>query len=59
MVEGVHNTVNRGTVLHTQYGSHWNMLKGGWRYRGKVRYGNCSGILSYLFKAIWFVFKCS
>ena len=23
MVEGVHSTVNRGTVLHTQYGSPW------------------------------------
>ena len=27
-----YSTVNRGTVLHTQYGS----PKGGWRYRGKV-----------------------
>jgi hypothetical protein len=23
MVEGVHSTVNRGTVLHTQYSSPW------------------------------------
>ena len=23
MVEGVHSTVNRGTVLHTHYGSPW------------------------------------
>jgi hypothetical protein len=27
MVEGVHNTVNRGTVLHTQYGSPWKEVE--------------------------------
>jgi hypothetical protein len=39
MVEGVHNTVNRGTVLHTQYDSPWKGVEDT-RYRGnyKVRF---------------------